>query len=438
MSNLQFACNVCNVRCDTENVLRLHEQGKKHRLKCLSLQKSNSVSHIHQPLKVSLPVLTTPESSPKDLSWDMCKPSSRALKNSTPDHESPVNMVSIDSNSKYFNADMKQKFLLPDGSLFCSSCDVKMNSWEQLAAHIGGRKHQSKSNVNTIDSKNLETTNTLLDGDDSKSIFYRCEDCEAIVFRSAMQEHLNSEEHKLGTAKIHGSSVIGFDYILPLREYRRSCQEVLCPVWPSVKFTDAEANLLLEAAKNDDDCILLLSSCDGRSRVGLHLANALLIANRNFPPSNNFGSSLKPSTSTTPTDITCVLWIAPETPMTTATNRSHSTFTFQPGGEKSSTGRPLIFAYPPFDPSVLSETDIVRTNSGGFITHLAWLLMQQKFLCGIIIEDVKIVSKDVEFCQLLTCFLKVYSRQVNRGRIICFNESKVEPGSIFSSFAQYE
>ncbi|CAH8834496.1 unnamed protein product [Trichobilharzia szidati] len=110
----------------------------------------------------------------------------------------------------------------------------------------------------------------------------------------------------------------------------------------------------------------------------------------------------------------------------------------RPGGEKSSTGRPLIFAYPPFDPSVLSETDIVRTNSGGFITHLAWLLMQQKFLCGIIIEDVKIVSKDVEFCQLLTCFLKVYSRQVNRGRIICFNESKVEPGSIFSSFAQYE
>ncbi|CAH8870471.1 unnamed protein product [Trichobilharzia szidati] len=319
MSNLQFACNVCNVRCDTENVLRLHEQGKRHRLKCLSLQKSNS---------------------------------------------------------------------------------------------------------------------TLLGGGDSMSIFYRCEHCEAIVFSSAMQEHLNSEEHKLGIAKIHGSSVIGFDHILPLREYRRSCQEVLCPVWPSVKFTDAEANLLMEAAKNDDDCILLLSSCDGRSRVGLHLANALLIANRHFPPSNNFGSALKPSTSTTPTDITCVLWIAPEKPMTTATNRS--TFIFQPGGEKSSTGRPLIFAYPPFDPSVLSETDIVRTNSGGFITHLAWLLMQQKFLCGIIIEDVEIVSKDVEFCQLLTCFLKVYSRQANRGRIICFNESKVEPGSIFSSFAQYE
>ncbi|CAH8876013.1 unnamed protein product [Trichobilharzia szidati] len=316
----------------------------------------------------------------------MNKPSSRTLTNSTPDPESPVDMVSIDSNSKYYNADIKQKCLNPDGSLSCSSCDAKMNSWEQVAAHIRGRKHQSKSNVNTIDSKNLETTNTLLDGGDSKSIFYRCENCEAIVFSSAMQEHLESEEHKLETAKIHRSSVIphplskdGFDHVLPLREYRRSCQEVLRPVWPSVKFTDAEANLLMEAAKNDDDCILLLSSSDGRSRVGLHLANALLIANRNFPPFNIFGSPLKPSTSTTttPTDITCVLWIAPEKPMTTTTKRSHSTFTFQPGGEKSSTGRPLIFAYLPFDPSVLSETDIVRTNSGGFITHLAWLLMLQ-------------------------------------------------------------
>ncbi|VDQ12317.1 unnamed protein product [Trichobilharzia regenti] len=64
-----------------------------------------------------------------------------------------------------------------------------------------------------------------------------------------MREHLASEEHKLETAKIHRSSVLAhpssngyIDHVLPLREYGRSCKEVLRPVWPSVKFTDAEVS----------------------------------------------------------------------------------------------------------------------------------------------------------------------------------------------------
>nr|CAH8832997.1 unnamed protein product [Trichobilharzia regenti] len=442
MNNLQFTCHVCNVRCDTESVLRLHEQGKKHRSKCLNFQKNNSSGHINQPLKVSLPVLNTPEStSSKDLSWEMRKPSPRIVTNSTSVPQSLVDMPSVDSNTK-LNEDIKPKFLNPDGSFSCNSCDARMNSWEQLAAHLRGRKHQIKSNINIRDLKHLESITTPPDGGDAKSIFFRCEDCEAIVFSSAMREHLASEEHKLETAKIHRSSVLAhpssngnIDHVLPLREYGRSCKEVLRPVWPSVKFTDAEAALLTEAAKNDDDCILPLLSPDGRSRVGLHLADGLLTVNRNFPGSCVSVNPLQPNTTTT-TDITCVLWIAPEKPMTS--HRTHSTFTFQPGGETSSNGRPLIFAYPPFDPSVLSGVDIVRTDSDGFKTHLAWLLMQQKFLCAIIIEDVKAIYRDEEFCQLLKCYLKVYSHHNNRGRIICFSESKVEPGGVFSSFTQYK
>ncbi|CAH8449412.1 unnamed protein product [Heterobilharzia americana] len=294
---------------------------------------------------------------------------------------------------------------------FCSCCDVKMNSSAQMAAHIRGRKHQSKAASCSIDSP-VRSATAMSDDTESESVFYRCDDCQAVLFTSAKAEHLASAEHRSNAcgrnrrALSIGPSVKN---LLHLRKYQRSCREALTPVWSSVTFTGLEARLLEEAAKGDDDCVIHLDSLGGgRSRVGLHLAHALLAANRN-PSSTSFLDN--PSSKCMPT---CIVWIVPT--VQEPSSGFSSVFKLLPNIEESSTERRLIFAYPPLDMETVFQTDVILTSPDSFVKYVSKLVMQQRFVCGIIIENVDLVSKDREFVKLLCNYLQVYTDQVNRGR----------------------
>ncbi|KAH8851053.1 spectrin beta brain 4 (non-erythroid beta chain 4) (Beta-V spectrin) (BSPECV) [Schistosoma japonicum] len=328
MNPQKFLCRVCNVWCDTENVLRLHESGKKHRAKCLTLDSLNSAGRINYPLRVSLPAMTTPDSgSPKNSFLDTSFHSTGTMTSSICDPESSLDTSSILSGSKCAKSNQPSAAL--EGCFTCHMCGIELNSSEQYSAHLRGRKHQSK------------------------------------------------------------------------------------------------AAILENSAKGDEDCVLLLDSFDGRGRVGIHLANALLLANKSV--SFTISSSISVPT--------CVVWVLPE--IQTLSTGESSVVNFRPDGKGGNDERSLRIAFPPLDLKFLREVDLILTTTDLFVKHLSNFLMKQAFICGIIIDDVDIASKDEEFCGLLLRYLQQFTNPINRGRIICFTGTKVDNDSIFSLFALY-
>ncbi|CAH8471300.1 unnamed protein product [Schistosoma intercalatum] len=415
MNPHRFSCSVCNIWCDTENVLRAHETGRKHRSKCLALDSLNIVDHINYPLKVSLPTLVTPDSgSPKDSFLDTTSYSTGPMRNSICDQESSSYSNQLSSASEI--------------SFTCNLCGIHMNSSDQYTSHLRGRKHQSKINLNSVSSLSSSDTAMSPSSDESStSVFYQCNICQFVIFSSMKLKHLESEEHQLNVRKLREKSVSSSPRVdnSHLRKFKRSCREVLVPVYGSIKFTSAEAKLLENSAKGDQDCVLLLDSSDGRDRIAIHLANALLIANKN----------LSTIDSSSPSAPTWVVWVLPKTDSSLA--NSISVFGSQSDNDNNTSQRPLKIAHLPCDVKKLTQVDLILTTSDLFVEHLSILLMKQAFICGIIIHDVDVALKNEEFCKLLYRYLQDYTNQHNRGRIICFGQMKVEEDSVFSSFTQY-
>ncbi|VDO89389.1 unnamed protein product [Schistosoma curassoni] len=157
MNPHRFSCSVCNIWCDTENVLRAHETGRKHRSKCLALDSLNIVDHINYPLKVSLPTLVTPDSgSPKDSFLDTTTYSTGPTRNSICDQESSSYVGFIDSSSNWTKSD--QLSSASEISFTCNLCGIHMNSSDQYTSHLRGRKHQSKINLNSVSSLSSSDT----------------------------------------------------------------------------------------------------------------------------------------------------------------------------------------------------------------------------------------------------------------------------------------
>ncbi|CAH8478725.1 unnamed protein product [Schistosoma rodhaini] len=428
MNPPRFLCSVCNVWCDTENVLRLHEMGKKHRSKCLVLDSLNTRDHIDYPLKISLPTLVTPDSgSPRDSLLDTSSYSTGTVRNSTCDQKSPLYVGFIDSSSNWTKSNELSS--ASEISFNCNLCGIHLNSSDQYISHLRGRKHQSKINVNSVSSLSSSDTAMSPSSDENPtSVFYHCNICQFVIFNSMKLKHLESEEHRLNVRRLKGKSLSPgprVDNSPHLRKFKRSCREVLVPVYGSIKFTSAEAKLLENSAKGDQDCVLLLDSFDGRDRIAIHLANALLIANKNL-------STIDPSSPSTPT---WVVWVLPKIEKSSA--NSISIFGSQSDNKTDTSQRPLKIAYLPCDTKLLPQVDLIFTTSDLFVEHLSILLMRQAFICGIIIHDVGLALKNEEFCKLLYRYRQHFTNQANRGRIICFGQMKVEDDSVFSSFTQY-
>ncbi|CAI2723968.1 unnamed protein product [Schistosoma spindalis] len=415
MNPHRFLCRVCNIWCDTENVLRAHETGRKHRSKCLALDSLNIGDHINYPLKISLPTLVTPDSgSPKDSILDTSSYSAGPIRNPICDQESSLYSNQLSSASEV--------------SFTCNLCGVHMNSSDQYTSHLRGRKHQSKINLNPVSSLSSSDPAMSPSSDESStSVFYQCNICQFVIFSSMKLKHLESEEHQLNVRKLKEKSVSSSPFVdnSHLRKFKRSCREVLVPVYGSIKFTSAEAKLLENSAKGDQDCVLLLDSFDGRDRIAIHLANALLIANKN----------LSTIDSSSPSAPTWVIWVLPKTE--SSSSNSISVFRSQSDNDNDTSQRPLKIAYLPCDVKKLTQVDLILTTSDLFVEHLSILLMKQAFVCGIIIHDVDVALKNEEFCKLLYRYRQYFTNQHNRGRIICFGRMKVEEDSVFSSFTQY-
>ncbi|VDP59577.1 unnamed protein product [Schistosoma mattheei] len=114
----------------------------------------------------------------------------------------------------------------------------------------------------------------------------------------------------------------------------------------------ASAKLLENSAKGDQDCVLLLDSFDGRDRIAIHLANALLIANKN----------LSTIDSSSPSAPTWVVWVLPKTESSSA--NSISVFRSQSDNDNNTSQRPLKIAYLPCDVKKLTQVDLILTTSG--------------------------------------------------------------------------
>ncbi|CAH8466701.1 unnamed protein product [Schistosoma turkestanicum] len=428
MNPHRFMCKVCNVWCDTENVLRMHQMGKRHRSKCLALDSLNIGDHNNYPLKVSLPTLMTPDSgSPRDSFADTGFCSTVAMKNSNRDQESPFNMNFVDSSSDRTKPEHPSTD--SEVSFTCSTCDVQLNSPDQYTSHIRGRKHKSKLNSSPTSNPSSSHKVTQSSEGSSTSVFYYCNTCQFVIFNSMKLKHLESEEHQLNVRKLEKRSLslgLRVENSSHLRKYERSCRKVLVPVYESIKFTPAEAQLLEDSAKGDQDCILLLDSFDGRDRIAIHLANALLIANCNLLTTDSSNSSIP----------TWVVWVLPK--RENSPRNSVSVFGSELNNKSDNPSqRPLKIAYLPCDLRILSQVDLILTTSDLFVEHLSSLLMQQKFICAIIIHDVNVAVKDEKFCKLLSHYRQYFRNQTNRARIICFAQTKVENHSVFSSFTHY-
>ncbi|KAK4473763.1 hypothetical protein MN116_003102 [Schistosoma mekongi] len=427
MNPQKFLCRVCNVWCDTENVLRLHEGGKKHRTKCLTLDSLNSADRINYPLRVSLPAMTTPDSgSPKDLFLDTSFHSTRTVTSSPCDPESSLDAGPILSSSKWTKSSQLSAAL--EGCFTCHVCSIELNSSEQYNAHLRGRKHQSKVSSNSASTPSSSDIVMVPPSDDSpKSIFYRCDVCDCVIFSSMKSEHMLSEHfseiNKLRQRSLSSGPQVGVTS--RLRNYQRSCRDVLVSVSASITFTSTEAAVLEKSAEGDQDCVLFLDSFDGRGRVGIHLANALLMANKSV-------SSTISSSVSVPT---CVVWVLPE--IQTLSTSESPVVKFRPDGKSGNDERSLRIAFPPLDIKFLREVDLILTTTDLFVKYLSNFLMKQAFICGIIIHDIDVTSKDEEFCGLLWRYLHHFTNPINRGRIISFTGTKVDNDSIFSLFTLY-
>ncbi|KAH8851050.1 hypothetical protein KSF78_0000689 [Schistosoma japonicum] len=365
MNPQKFLCRVCNVWCDTENVLRLHESGKKHRAKCLTLDSLNSAGRINYPLRVSLPAMTTPDSgSPKNSFLDTSFHSTGTMTSSICDPESSLDTSSILSGSKCAKSNQPSAAL--EGCFTCHMCGIELNSSEQYSAHLRGRKHQSKVSSNSTTTPSSSDIVMVPSSDDSpKSIFYRCDVCNCVIFSSMKLEHMLSE-HLSETNKLRqrsSSSGPNVGVSSRLRNYQRSCRDVLVPVSASITFTSAEAAILENSAKGDEDCVLLLDSFDGRGRVGIHLANALLLANKSV--SFTISSSISVPT--------CVVWVLPE--IQTLSTGESSVVNFRPDGKGGNDERSLRIAFPPLDLKFLREVDLILTTTGRYFVNFTPLIL---------------------------------------------------------------
>lgn len=136
MDNRRSNCKVCGIWCDTEEMLRKHELGKKHRSKLVSFYDKNQFSsEICSSLHITMPQLVSPTSSVGSIPSSFC------------DSNVQKNMNSVYKNADYDVSSNFVSFQTPR-SFKCVHCNVILNSQAQLDNHIRGRRHYKSTNLN--------------------------------------------------------------------------------------------------------------------------------------------------------------------------------------------------------------------------------------------------------------------------------------------------
>ncbi|CAL8079522.1 unnamed protein product [Calicophoron daubneyi] len=400
MSFGAFECQICNVRCDTEQQLRIHETGKKHRSKCLR-QDLNVFGPESSVIKatISTPRQITPASSPikrTDLASTHVDSFPGVFTTITPGGGSQPN-----GNS-------------PSG-YHCSICDTHMNSPEQYAAHLKGQKHQkkSKSASSALNAVQAGNGGVILNG--------------FLQHSSPASSPVGASVNRYGPAS-QASGFVGRECNLQVvseptqkfaRIFKRSCREHLLPVWPGVTFSNEQAEVLVASSLCEDDCFALLNNdADGWFRVGIHLVIALLSVNRATQPS-------------WPT--TTAVWIAP-TLKAGPPVELFTSVTLPPVSQDTTGGPKIRVLLSGFASTPTQEHDLLITDPEYFTGHYRSILLDQDKVCCIIIQDASKLSANFRLCDLVRQYIGHLRRPEERAKIICLSEEPLPPGSLFALF----
>ncbi|KAK1281834.1 hypothetical protein QJS10_CPB22g00779 [Acorus calamus] len=122
----EWSCALCQVSATSQEGLKEHLQGKKHKAKEALLNVNTTIAK-HQAISTSIPKTPVSASSEKITKKDMVE-------------DEPISS----GTKKQKTEGTKKKKLY----LFCRNCKVKCNSEKNMNAHINGKKHQAFLELN--------------------------------------------------------------------------------------------------------------------------------------------------------------------------------------------------------------------------------------------------------------------------------------------------
>lgn len=143
-----YACDVCNIICNSAEQLRLHESGKSHLKKC-----SKAPTDIPIPkLSGYLPPQLTPPSDSESDDNDMefcslcCNHFTRSeflMHNCDGDISANDFVRSPNDTTSHSSTPLKIKMssALERSEFHCSLCKVSLGSWQNYESHVKGKKH---------------------------------------------------------------------------------------------------------------------------------------------------------------------------------------------------------------------------------------------------------------------------------------------------------
>ncbi|TPP59185.1 hypothetical protein FGIG_08787 [Fasciola gigantica] len=386
-------CECCGVYCDTELQLENHKKGRKHRAKCLS----STTNVLSSPnLEVALPKQTTPENSVSDLN-----------------EFSP--MIN--------NSGCLQSFLVTDspvpGDFYCKTCKILSNSAQQYEQHISGQKHLKKV-------KSEGSSSSISTGD--VSVSDRSPPVLSVDSVTKMIERLRKPSVEAP------SSHRAFDRVT--RRVVRCCRPFLSEIWPGATFSPGEAFTLIAASETEDDFVLRLGeNADSYFRVGIHLVVALLEGNRQayLPASQSSPCGLSFDREDVGMCAPAAIWIVPKV----SQGPDPSLFTYvrfqNPHGPNYSDVSLRLVT--PTGGGVLNlDFDVLLTDPHYFVENFN-SIVQSRFLCCFIIQDIQSVSECVEFCGAMNGYIQQTTPSY-RARIICFSKDRVRLNPPFTKFRE--
>ncbi|XP_076918564.1 uncharacterized protein LOC143579034 isoform X2 [Bidens hawaiensis] len=234
---LPFHCEVCNISCNTKEVLDAHKRGKKH---------------LKNEKKLAEPSASAPQ---------MVPPQSVGSENLLDDLESK-------------KLRLLQNGATPETLLLCEICNVICNNQDGFQKHITSKKHSAKAIIQQANPNAVfDTTSASSTASQKKPDTFPCEICKITCSSNELLKmHIAGKKHLKKVKEL--GQIPNLPTNVVVKSESDEDKNVNLPLTPIVSQVTPPANLVVKSESDEDKTVNLPLTPIGKT-VNLHGAKSV-------------------------------------------------------------------------------------------------------------------------------------------------------------------